>query len=438
MDAYCEHLGAHLGLRRHGGRGPDPLPLPRLGVERPGPQRLHPVRGPPQHRQEDQDHAGRRAQRVDLRLARRRGPRRRTSTCPDIFTGFGDGATADDYYPLCEHARLYETRLELHPQYVLENGVDFAHFKYVHQVPIVPLFTKQEFEDPIALVDFTITFDESDTGGKIEDINSGVNAFNCGLGLAVTKSWGMIDNRTASAVTPVDDETCDVRFSVWIGRKPGDDRDHSESADRHARGRDRAVRGRHRDLVPPEVRQPRRPVARRVPRLHRAAQVGRAVLPRDHDSNHPCNHREPRMSSISDRPIRVFQVATGNVGTEMIKRLGPHPDLELVGVHCYSPDKIGRDVGELAGIGPVGVIATGTVEEIIAAEPDVVTFHGVFPDEDLYVRVLEAGIDIVTTADWITGHHRDANHPHPSGRKVSEVLAGGLRARRRRRSTAPA
>jgi hypothetical protein len=46
----------------------------------------------------------------------------------------------------------------------------------------------------------------------------------------------MIDNRTASAVTPVDDETCDVRFSVWIGRRPGDDRDHSDSADRHARG----------------------------------------------------------------------------------------------------------------------------------------------------------------------------------------------------------
>ena len=123
------------------------------------------------------------------------------------------------------------------------------------------------------------------------------------------------------------------------------------------------------------------------------------------------------------RTIRVFQVATGNVGSEMVKRLGPHPDLELVGVHCYSPDKIGRDVGELAGLDPVGVVATGTVEEIIAAEPDVVTFHGVFPDEDLYVRVLEAGIDIVTTADWITGYHRDTNHPHPSGRKVSQVLA---------------
>ncbi|MBF4160848.1 NAD(P)H-dependent amine dehydrogenase family protein [Nocardioides acrostichi] len=128
------------------------------------------------------------------------------------------------------------------------------------------------------------------------------------------------------------------------------------------------------------------------------------------------------MTSTNDQPIRVFQVATGNVGSEMIKRLGSQPDLELVGVHCYSPEKVGTDVGELAGVGPVGITATGTVEEILAARPDVLTFHGVFPDEDLYVQVLEAGIDIVTTADWITGFHRDTNHPHHSGRKVSEVI----------------
>jgi 4-hydroxy-tetrahydrodipicolinate reductase len=124
-----------------------------------------------------------------------------------------------------------------------------------------------------------------------------------------------------------------------------------------------------------------------------------------------------------NRPtIRVFQVATGNVGAEMIKRIGRHRDLVLIGVHCYSPDKIGRDVGDLAGIGAIGVLATGTVEEIIAAKPDVLTFHGVFPDEDLYLKVLEAGINIVTTADWITGHHRNANHPHPSGRPWTEII----------------
>ncbi|GAA3025851.1 dihydrodipicolinate reductase [Gordonia defluvii] len=121
--------------------------------------------------------------------------------------------------------------------------------------------------------------------------------------------------------------------------------------------------------------------------------------------------------------VRVFQVATGNLGTEMIGRIVAHPDLELVGLHCYTADKVGRDAGEIVGIDPIGVTATGTVAEIIAAKPDVLTFHGVFPDEDLYVAVLEAGINVVTTADWITGYHRDTNHPHPSGRQVSEVIA---------------
>ncbi len=121
-------------------------------------------------------------------------------------------------------------------------------------------------------------------------------------------------------------------------------------------------------------------------------------------------------------PVRVFQVATGNLGTEMIGRIRNHPDLDLVGLHCYSPEKIGRDAGEIVGLDPIGVIATGTVDEIISATPDVLTFHGVFPDEDLFLAVLEAGINIVTTADWITGFHRDTNHPHPSGRRVSELI----------------
>jgi 4-hydroxy-tetrahydrodipicolinate reductase len=107
----------------------------------------------------------------------------------------------------------------------------------------------------------------------------------------------------------------------------------------------------------------------------------------------------------------------------MIKRIAAQPDLELIGVHCYSPEKIGKDTGELVGLAPNGVKATGSIEEIIAAKPDVLTFHGVFPDEDLYVKVLEAGINVVTTADWITGWHRDKNHPHSSGKPVTQLLA---------------
>jgi len=147
---------------------------------------------------------------------------------PDIFTSWDDDAAAGDYHP---GGTLFQAQLELHPQYVMENGVDFAHFKYVHKVPIVPIFTRQDFEEPVSYVDFTITFDDSVTDA--DDINSGVHAINAGLGLAVTKSWGMIDNRTASAVTPVDEDTCDVRFTVWIGKETAPSR---ELAEKHGQG----------------------------------------------------------------------------------------------------------------------------------------------------------------------------------------------------------
>jgi hypothetical protein len=97
----------------------------------------------------------------------------------------------------------------------------------VHQTPIVPVFTRHDFAEPVSYVDFTITF-EGDDGQKIEDVNSGVEAINGGLGIAVTKSWGMIDNRTISAVTPVDDRTSDVRFMVYIGRTAGRDDQRAE------------------------------------------------------------------------------------------------------------------------------------------------------------------------------------------------------------------
>jgi 4-hydroxy-tetrahydrodipicolinate reductase len=121
-------------------------------------------------------------------------------------------------------------------------------------------------------------------------------------------------------------------------------------------------------------------------------------------------------------PVRVFQVASGNVGTEMIKRICRHPDLELVGLHCYSVEKVGRDAGEIAGIEPIGVTATGSIDDILAARPDCLTFHGVWPDVDLYERVLAAGIDVVTTADWVTGHHRKTNHRLATGGTEADVL----------------
>jgi phenylpropionate dioxygenase-like ring-hydroxylating dioxygenase large terminal subunit len=144
---------------------------------------------------------------------------------PDIFASFEDGSSPADYHP---RQNLYEPNKELHPQYVMENGVDVAHFKFVHKTPIVPVFTRHDFDQPTSYVDFTITF-EGDENQSIDDIDSNIKAINAGLGIAVTKSSGMIDNRTMTTVTPVDEFTSDVRFTVYIGRVPGKDAPRHET-----------------------------------------------------------------------------------------------------------------------------------------------------------------------------------------------------------------
>ena len=134
------------------------------------------------------------------------------------------------------------------------------------------------------------------------------------------------------------------------------------------------------------------------------------------------NASSGRETALSKNRLRVVQFATGNVGSEMVRRIAQHPDLELVGLYCYSAEKVGRDAGDIVGMGPLGVIATDDLAEVLEARPDVVNFNGVWPDIDLFCTLLEAGVNVVTTSDWITGHHRDRNHPHPSGVRPTELI----------------
>jgi hypothetical protein len=97
------------------------------------------------------------------------------------------------------------------------------------------------------------------------------------------------------------------------------------------------------------------------------------------------------------------------------------PDLELVGCYAWSPDKVGRDVGELCGIDPLGIIATDDVDALLALEPDCVLYNPMWHDTDEVVRILEAGVNVVSTAGFINGRSRGADHD----RLVDACRAGG-------------
>jgi hypothetical protein len=67
---------------------------------------------------------------------------------------------------------------------------------------------------------------------------------------------------------------------------------------------------------------------------------------------------------------RVVQWGTGWAGRQAIPGVLAHPELELAGVYVTSPDKHGRDAGELAGFGPIGVAATTDIDEIMSLGAD--------------------------------------------------------------------
>jgi 2,4-diaminopentanoate dehydrogenase len=70
---------------------------------------------------------------------------------------------------------------------------------------------------------------------------------------------------------------------------------------------------------------------------------------------------------------RVVLWGTGNVGRHAIAGIDARPDLELVGVWVSNPDKVGRDAGELAGLGrTLGVRATGERSAVLELAPDCV------------------------------------------------------------------
>jgi 4-hydroxy-tetrahydrodipicolinate reductase len=94
--------------------------------------------------------------------------------------------------------------------------------------------------------------------------------------------------------------------------------------------------------------------------------------------------------------IRVAQLYTGGVGSEIVRRLAAHPQLQLVGVLVHSAEKTGRDSGELVGAEPNGITTTQDVDEIIALRPDAAIYSGMLWDHELIARLLEAGINVYT------------------------------------------
>ncbi|OMC39967.1 dihydrodipicolinate reductase [Mycobacterium sp. GA-1841] len=108
--------------------------------------------------------------------------------------------------------------------------------------------------------------------------------------------------------------------------------------------------------------------------------------------------------TAADRPIRVIQWTTGNIGRRSLHAIIGRDDMELVGVYAHGADKVGMDAAELAGrLEPTGIRATNSIGELLALKPDACCYNPLWPDVDELVALLEAGVNVCSSAAWITG-----------------------------------
>ncbi|MFK7976903.1 MAG: hypothetical protein AB8C02_12250 [Halioglobus sp.] len=128
-------------------------------------------------------------------------------------------------------------------------------------------------------------------------------------------------------------------------------------------------------------------------------------------------------------PLKVVQWTSGGVAREAIRAIQLDPKLELVGLYAFSEEKKGIDAGELAGLPPMGVSATTDINALIALQPDCVSYSPLYPNIDHLVALLEAGINVVTTCNFITGwglNYRAGNPQNgPRERIHQAALKGG-------------
>lgn len=104
---------------------------------------------------------------------------------------------------------------------------------------------------------------------------------------------------------------------------------------------------------------------------------------------------------------KVIQWATGGVGRAAVQYIQAHPELELVGCWVSSEAKESRDVGEICGLGEIGVQATRDVDALLALEADCVMYSPVMADPTLVARILASGKNVVTPLGWFYPGDRD-------------------------------
>ena len=132
-------------------------------------------------------------------------------------------------------------------------------------------------------------------------------------------------------------------------------------------------------------------------------------------------------------PIKVLHVGLGPIGAAVVRQVADRKGLRIVGAADIDPAKIGRDLGDIAGVGrTLRVRISGDVKKAIkASKPDAVvlctssSLKRVLPQIE---EILELKVPIVSTTEELayptTGNMRYARAIHQLAKKAKVAVLG--------------
>jgi len=102
--------------------------------------------------------------------------------------------------------------------------------------------------------------------------------------------------------------------------------------------------------------------------------------------------------------IRVIHYGLGPIGSLIARIVAERPGLEIVGAIDIAPDKAGRDVGEVIGLGHnLGVIVSADAAATLGGAKADVAIHAIGSylerESPRLKAVIEAGVSIVSTCE---------------------------------------
>jgi phenylpropionate dioxygenase-like ring-hydroxylating dioxygenase large terminal subunit len=207
LDAFCPHLGAHLG---YGGVIEDGC-----------------IRCPFHAWRFDGDGAC-----VEVPYAEKIPPQARLRSWPVseknglimVFHHIGGGPPLWELPDVKEYTDPSWTdyirrrwKIRSHNQDMAENAVDSAHFKYVHGTPQQPK-TRAEVDGHLFRVRSPVQY--TTPNGAVE---GWITSESHGFGFSLVRFAGIVDTMIASSVTPIDGEYVDVRFSFKVKKLGNED-----------------------------------------------------------------------------------------------------------------------------------------------------------------------------------------------------------------------